>query len=62
MSHALGKEVVAEGAETGEQTAVLRRLGCDGVQGYHISRPLPAAEFAAFVGAREKTNLAVGQN
>ena len=62
MSHALGKEVVAEGAETGEQTAVLRRLGCDGVQGYHISRPLPSDEFSAFVRAREKMDLAVGQN
>jgi diguanylate cyclase (GGDEF)-like protein len=62
MSHALGKEVVAEGAETGEQTSVLRRLGCDGVQGYHVSRPLSADEFSAFVRARKKMGLAVGQN
>jgi len=57
MSHALGKEVVAEGTETAEQISILHRLGCDAVQGYHISRPLPAAEFSAFVKAREKTSL-----
>ncbi|MBH0204300.1 MAG: EAL domain-containing protein [Nitrospira sp.] len=62
MSHALGKVVVAEGAETDEQISVLRKLGCDAVQGYHVSKPLPAAEFSAFVRAREKTPLAVGQN
>ncbi len=56
MSHALGKEVVAEGAETDEQISVLHRLGCDAVQGYRISRPLPAAEFSAFVRARGKTS------
>jgi len=57
MSHALGKEVVAEGAETDEQIAVLHRLGCDAVQGYRISRPLPAADFSAFVKAREEIDV-----
>ena len=57
MSHALGKEVVAEGAETDEQISVLRKLGCDVVQGYRISKPLPVAEFSAFVKAREKMGV-----
>jgi EAL domain-containing protein (putative c-di-GMP-specific phosphodiesterase class I) len=57
MSHALGKEVVAEGAETDEQISVLRKLGCDVIQGYRISKPLPVAEFSAFVKAREEMGV-----
>ncbi len=45
MSHALGKKVVAEGAEREAQVAVLRELGADLVQGYVYGRPLPADEF-----------------
>jgi len=48
MSHVLGKSVVAEGAERDAEVAILRRLGCDLVQGYHFSRPLAATDFAAF--------------
>ena len=47
MSHALGKRVVAEGAERDTQVVVLRELGCDIVQGFFFSRPLPAAAFEA---------------
>ncbi len=43
MSHALSLRVVGEGAETETQTAELARLGCDLVQGYYFSRPVPAA-------------------
>jgi diguanylate cyclase (GGDEF)-like protein len=49
MSHALGKAVVAEGVESAEQLAFLRELGCDEIQGFHIARPMPAAEFTAFM-------------
>jgi diguanylate cyclase (GGDEF)-like protein/PAS domain S-box-containing protein len=44
MSRALSLQVVGEGAETAEQVQELSRLGCDLVQGYHFSRPVPAAE------------------
>jgi diguanylate cyclase (GGDEF)-like protein/PAS domain S-box-containing protein len=44
MAHALSLEVVGEGAETAVQTAELTRLGCDFVQGFYFSRPVPAAE------------------
>ena len=44
MSHALSLQVVGEGAETALQVAELERLGCDLVQGFHFSRPVPAAE------------------
>jgi EAL domain-containing protein (putative c-di-GMP-specific phosphodiesterase class I) len=35
---------VAEGVETEQQLAHLRRLGCDEIQGYLFSRPVPAPE------------------
>jgi diguanylate cyclase (GGDEF)-like protein len=42
LAHGLGKEVVAEGVETAEQLDILRRLGCDLAQGFHIGEPQPA--------------------
>ena len=47
IAHALGKEVVAEGVETLEQLEKLCELGCDMVQGFLFSRPLPADQIAA---------------
>lgn len=47
MAHALGMTVVAEGVETESQLQLLKELGCNEVQGYLISRPLPADAFAA---------------
>jgi diguanylate cyclase (GGDEF)-like protein len=44
MAHALGMSVVAEGVETVEQLRILQRLLCDEVQGYLISKPVPASE------------------
>jgi len=50
---ALGKglklRVLAEGVETREQLAVLRKQGCDEIQGYYFSRPVPPDEFAAML-------------
>ena len=39
LAHALDLIVIAEGVETSEQLAVLRRLGCDQAVGFHFSRP-----------------------
>lgn len=51
MSHGLNIRVVAEGVETEEQFRFLVRKRCDEAQGYFISRPIPAGDFAAAVRA-----------
>jgi diguanylate cyclase (GGDEF)-like protein/PAS domain S-box-containing protein len=45
LGHSLDLSVLAEGVETPAQLARLRSEGCDEGQGYHIGRPMPAAEF-----------------
>ncbi|MFM0260383.1 putative bifunctional diguanylate cyclase/phosphodiesterase [Paraburkholderia sediminicola] len=49
LARALQIEVVAEGVETESQFRTLSELACDQVQGFLLSRPLPAAEFLAFL-------------
>ena len=49
MVHHLGIKVIAEGAETQEQVKFLRDNDCDYIQGYYFSKPLPEAEFLAYV-------------
>jgi len=49
MSHGLGIKTIAEGVETREQLDFLRRHQCDAMQGYCLSRPLPAEAFAHFL-------------
>ncbi|KXB29863.1 diguanylate cyclase [Dechloromonas denitrificans] len=46
MGRNLRLTVLAEGVETIEQLALLRKMGCDMAQGYHFSRPLPAEQIA----------------
>lgn len=46
MAKSLGLKTVAEGVETREQAEYLTSLGCDQLQGYFYSRPVPAADFA----------------
>ena len=49
MGHALDLRVVAEGVETEAQVQLLRRLGCDLIQGHIISRPMTANDFARYL-------------
>ncbi len=53
MGHSLKMRVVAEGVETQEQADFLRSLGCDEIQGYLLSRPMPAARLAGWLQARQ---------
>ncbi len=66
MAHALGMTVVAEGVETANQLELLRSLACDEMQGYFISRPVPADQIPGLMKKRfllpleekdENTNL-----
>ncbi len=45
MGHSLQLKVIAEGVETAEQLQLLRDSGCDQIQGFYFSRPVPAAAF-----------------
>jgi|GEM_PF-3001751 len=49
MGRILGMRVVAEGVEEGSQVELLRQIGCDFVQGYHFSKPLPVADLERYV-------------
>ncbi|PHS68753.1 MAG: hypothetical protein COB23_08595 [Methylophaga sp.] len=51
LAHNLGLSVVAEGVEDVEQLALLRDLGCDEIQGYYFSPPIPADQFIKLLEA-----------
>jgi EAL domain-containing protein (putative c-di-GMP-specific phosphodiesterase class I) len=52
MAHALGLRVVGEGIETDAQREVLLRQGCDAMQGYLFSRPVPASGLAPLLAVK----------
>jgi diguanylate cyclase (GGDEF)-like protein len=49
LGHNLGLRLVAEGVEDAETWTMLSALGCDVIQGYHLSRPLPEQEIEAWI-------------
>jgi diguanylate cyclase (GGDEF)-like protein/PAS domain S-box-containing protein len=49
LAHALGLRTVAEGVEDARTLELLTELSCDEVQGYYFCRPLPAADFGAWM-------------
>ncbi|GAB1393730.1 hypothetical protein MASR1M60_18940 [Rhodocyclaceae bacterium] len=54
LAHRLGLDVVAEGVETEAQLKYLLSIGCEKIQGYLISKPLPAKAAEAFIRSRPK--------
>jgi diguanylate cyclase (GGDEF)-like protein/PAS domain S-box-containing protein len=55
LARSLKLETVAEGVESEEQAKILRLIGCDQMQGYLISRPLPFEELTVFLSSRSPT-------
>lgn len=49
--HSMDSKVVAEGVETKEQYDYLKKIGCDYIQGYYFSKPVPKEEFVEFIRA-----------
>ncbi|CAN5154778.1 bifunctional diguanylate cyclase/phosphodiesterase [soil metagenome] len=57
LAHNLGLTVVAEGVETAKAWKLLAALGCDEGQGYFIGRPMPEAQFVAWLGEWQAPEL-----
>jgi diguanylate cyclase (GGDEF)-like protein len=58
MAQTLKLRVTAEGVETEEQLAYLKKNGCDEIQGYVFSRPMPAAALPGFLAAHARDRAA----
>ena len=52
LAHGRGMIAIAEGVEHPEQWRVLAALGCDGIQGWHVARPMPTEQTTAWVNSR----------
>jgi diguanylate cyclase (GGDEF)-like protein/PAS domain S-box-containing protein len=52
LGHELGLRVVAEGVESEREATILRGIGCDELQGFLFSLPLPPAQLASWAAAR----------
>lgn len=52
MGHSLNMQVIAEGVENEDQLKVLQELGCDGIQGFLLSRPLSPEALEALLFGR----------
>ena len=57
LCHKLGMLCVAEGIETQSQVELLKKLGCDRLQGYYIGKPMPPEDFfAQFAPEKQETD------
>ncbi|HJV88218.1 MAG TPA: EAL domain-containing protein [Noviherbaspirillum sp.] len=59
LAHSMNLRVVAEGVETEEQLAFLRKHHCDQIQGYYFSRPVPAAQIEDLLRANQALRGAI---
>ncbi|WP_252193193.1 EAL domain-containing protein [Rhizobium sp. CSW-27] len=57
LGHSLGLTVVAEGVETAAQAELLKVDGCDVMQGYLYGRPMPSAQFVAFLQSGRRAEV-----
>jgi diguanylate cyclase (GGDEF)-like protein len=56
LGHDLGLRIIAEGVEDEATLKRLAQLGCDLAQGFHVSRPMAAEAFSAWVGAAQSSS------
>ena len=61
LGHSLGMSVMAEGVETVTQLSLLMGEGCDEIQGYYFSRPVPGAELEEILLREKALQAPVGQ-
>ena len=61
LAEAFQVPTIAEGVETEEQMLALKAMGCDVIQGYYFSRPLPSDEFEAFIAAHREERRGGGE-
>ena len=54
IAHLMNFSTVAEGVEEAEQVKILKEAGCDEIQGWYYSRPVPAQEFTKFILAEKE--------
>src|SRR5207237_4974282 len=57
LAHTLGLKVIAEGVEDTEQVHLLKELGCDQIQGYYVSAPVPAQQIAGLLRSDAGSSL-----
>ncbi len=57
IAYSLDVPTIAEGVETAEQMFALKEMGCDVVQGFYFSKPLPAAEYERFLLEKKRGTL-----
>ena len=60
MAHSLEIKVVAEGVETPEQQDFLKQRGCDAMQGYYFSKPLPAEDCLPLLQKSQRASTLAG--
>ena len=60
MAHSLTMSVVAEGVETDQHLNILREMGCDSIQGYLISRPVPEDQLHEILALQQQARAEDG--